>query len=269
MDRQGYREPDTTRQVWPAAIRSSGSLMRRKLRHRLIGRFAYRGPASLCLPWRTPTGEAWTSLPRMGPTRDVNDRAVSLRVFPTDDVSFRADAEASLLSGAESPAALQREPTSCRSGPRPRGDRHPGWADIWYVFRYAAHDRRTAGGTSASIPRAILDDRRRFVDVSPSLAEIVEAPVEQVVGRTVEEFSNPDDTTALADVEALLVAVPERRPAGRHAPLPADGRRRARDRVPPRRERRGRGGTPRRSVRCPSPRPRRTRGEEAAAAPGD
>jgi PAS domain-containing protein len=50
---------------------------------------------------------------------------------------------------------------------------------------------------------AIIDDERRFLDVSTSLTEFVEAPVEALQGRTVEAFANPDDVSAWEDVRGM------------------------------------------------------------------
>jgi PAS domain-containing protein len=136
----------------------------------------------------------------------VAERAISLRAFPTDDASFREDAEAA-LSGAASPAALQRAlraryPVAVVRAREDIAD--PGFGpDVWYVFRYGSARPAERWWTTGEHPWAVLDDRRRFVDVSPSLAAIVEVPAEAIVGHLVEEFSNPADTTARADVEAL------------------------------------------------------------------
>jgi PAS domain-containing protein len=136
----------------------------------------------------------------------VTDRAVSLRVFPTDDATFRAEAEAAMVD-ATSPDSLQhtlreRYPAAVV---RPREDiADPGFGpDVWYVFRYGSARPGEAWWGHGEHPWAILDDDRRFVDVSPSLAAIVEAPVDAIVGQRVDVFSNPDDTTALSDIDAL------------------------------------------------------------------
>jgi len=136
----------------------------------------------------------------------VAERAISLRVFPTDDESFRADADAA-MAGATSPAALQRAlrgryPAAVARAREDIAD--PGFGpDVWYRFRYGSARPRERWWTVGEHPWAILDDRRQFVDFSPSLADLVEAPAEAIRGRTVEEFSNPGDPTARADLEAL------------------------------------------------------------------
>jgi PAS domain-containing protein len=57
---------------------------------------------------------------------------------------------------------------------------------------------------------AILDDERRFVEVSRALAEIAELPAHRMVGHPVEDFSNPDDPTIRDDI-ARPRRVPGRR----------------------------------------------------------
>jgi len=134
------------------------------------------------------------------------DRAIALRVFPRDDAAFGVDAEAAMRAST-SAAALQRElrmryPAAVV---RPREDiADPGFGpDVWYVYRYGSARPVARWWTEESYPWAVLDDQRRFVDLSSSLAEIVEAPVEMILGQQVEAFSNPDDPTARDDVEAL------------------------------------------------------------------
>jgi PAS domain-containing protein len=134
------------------------------------------------------------------------DRAIALRVFPRDDAAFGADAE-SAMTATGSPAALQRAlrvhyPAAVV---RQREDiADPGFGPaVWYVYRYGSARPVGRWWTEASYPWAVLDDQRRFVDLSASLAAIVEAPVEMILGQQVEAFSNPDDPTARDDVEAL------------------------------------------------------------------
>jgi PAS domain-containing protein len=82
--------------------------------------------------------------------------------------------------------------------------RHDEAPVVWYAFRTAAI------GTPAidDEPRsdgawAILDDERRFLEVSPALAKIAELPVRRMVGHQVEEFSNPVDPTIREDIVRL------------------------------------------------------------------
>ena len=134
------------------------------------------------------------------------DRAVALRVFPRDDRAFLADADAAKVA-AGSPAAMQRALRARYPAAvvRAREDiADPGFGpDVWYVFRYGSARPVARWWTEGTYPWAVLDDERRFVDLSPTLAAIVEAPIERIIGQAVEVFSNPDDPTARDDVEAL------------------------------------------------------------------
>lgn len=136
----------------------------------------------------------------------MTDRAISLRVFPHDDPSFQADATQA-LEAAESPVDLQRvlRVRYPAAVVRPReGIADPGFGpDVWYVYRFGSARPVIRWWTEGSHPWAILDDERCFLEVSESLAMIVEAPVAAIVGQPVEVFSNPDDVTAREDVEAL------------------------------------------------------------------
>jgi len=80
--------------------------------------------------------------------------------------------------------------------------RHGGGPLVWYAFRTAAI------GTPNGVPGAeeawaILDDDRRFVEISPDLAAIAELPARRMLGHAVEEFSNPADPTIREDIERL------------------------------------------------------------------
>lgn len=80
----------------------------------------------------------------------------------------------------------------------------PGYGpDVWYAYRYG---RLTPAGTWWLEPGhawAILDEQRRFVELSQAFADIVEAPREAILGRPVEAFANPDDASAADDIAAL------------------------------------------------------------------
>ena len=104
-----------------------------------------------------------------------------------------------LVSSGRSGRATRR-PSSARARTSPIRGFGPA---VWYVYRYGSARPVGRWWTEQSYPWAVLDDQRRFVDLSSSLAEIVEAPVEMILGQQVEAFSNPDDPTARDDVEAL------------------------------------------------------------------
>jgi PAS domain-containing protein len=75
---------------------------------------------------------------------------------------------------------------------------------VWYAFRTAAIGMPAIGDTPAAEDAwAILDDERRFVEVSPALAEIAELPAGRMLGHRIEEFSNPADPTIREDIARL------------------------------------------------------------------
>src|SRR5262249_13104862 len=80
----------------------------------------------------------------------------------------------------------------------------PSGAVVWRI------DRTGAMETPAPAPPpgrtgawAILDDDRRFVEVGPLLARLVELPARAMLGHRVEDFSNPADPTIRDDIAAL------------------------------------------------------------------
>lgn len=85
--------------------------------------------------------------------------------------------------------------------------RHGEGPFIWYAFRTAALGLPEAGSSPAdaadSPAWAILDDERRFVDLSAALAEIAELPAGTMLGQRVEAFSNPADPTVRDDIARL------------------------------------------------------------------
>ena len=75
---------------------------------------------------------------------------------------------------------------------------------VWYVFRTAAIGTPAIGDTPATDDAwAILDDERRFLEVSPVLAGIAEIPAGRMLGHRIEEFSNPADPTIRDDIGRL------------------------------------------------------------------
>jgi PAS domain-containing protein len=73
---------------------------------------------------------------------------------------------------------------------------------VWYAFRYGSALPPAIDWESAEA-WATIDDERRFVEVSPALATIVEVPVEAMIGRPLEAFANADDPNVRADLVAL------------------------------------------------------------------
>lgn len=81
--------------------------------------------------------------------------------------------------------------------------RHGDGPIVWYAFRTAAVGSDAAPPPARAGAWAILDDERRFVEVSPALARIAEMPGRRMIGHRVEEFSNPADPTIADDIARL------------------------------------------------------------------
>lgn len=140
-----------------------------------------------------------------------------LQAFPTEDLAFRryvAEAFAAVVADVESrtDAILEPEELQVRlrerypaAVVRPRETlADPGEGDeLWYVYRFGSISPGIRWWEEPGHAWAILDDERRFVEVSTSLTTIVEAPRDVLLGMAVEAFSNPDDETAPEDVRAL------------------------------------------------------------------
>lgn len=135
---------------------------------------------------------------------------VRLHAFPSRDREFVEFAQAAwaVLPEPRTTAALQRalrvrypaavaieQAELARNGDGPI---------VWYAFRTAA-----IGAPSLEVAAeqaegwAIIDDERRFVEVSQSLARIAELPASRMVGHRIEDFSNPDDPTIRDDIAGL------------------------------------------------------------------
>ena len=138
---------------------------------------------------------------------------IQLRTFPSADPRFGEFAREALSALGELTAdALQveirkRYPTAVVRAQEALARRGAGPV-IWYAFRYGTVAHGPPGMSlidwdDPEIATAILDDERRFVEVNDALAAIVELPREAIVGRTVEEFTNPEDPTAQEDLGAL------------------------------------------------------------------
>jgi len=147
-----------------------------------------------------------------------------LQAFPAEDLAFRryvADAFATLLAEIEPrpDALLEPEELQVRlrarypaAVVRPR-DRlaDPGDGDLlWYVYRFGSISPGLRWWEEPGHAWAILDDDRRFVEVSTSLTEIVEAPREAILGQLVDGLSNPEDASALEDIRSLWAEFMER-----------------------------------------------------------
>lgn len=135
---------------------------------------------------------------------------VQIHAFPSRDGEFAAFAAEALaaLPSPKTPAALQqalrvRYPAAVVTV-QVELARHGDGPIVWYAFRTAATASPGAEIESAEDPAwAILDDERRFLEVSPALAGIAELPVGEMLGRQIEEFSNPADPTIREDITRL------------------------------------------------------------------
>jgi PAS domain-containing protein len=133
-------------------------------------------------------------------------RQVLLRTFPAEDAALRRSA-ATMLDGSPDPSTLQRRlrerfPAAVVRVREAIAD--PGFGpEIWYVYRYGSVTPGHRWWEEPGHPWAVLDDERRFVEATHSLAEIVEVPREELLGRPVDAFSNPEDVTARDDIAAL------------------------------------------------------------------
>ncbi len=136
---------------------------------------------------------------------------VHLRSFPSDDRTFYAFSRAVLLRTVRStpgelqaalreryPAAIVRVQDELAR----RGD-----ALVWYAFRYGsiADAPLTApfDWSGDDVAEGIVDDERRFVAVDDALAAIVELPRDLILGRALEDFTNPEDPMIREDMIRL------------------------------------------------------------------
>jgi PAS domain-containing protein len=135
---------------------------------------------------------------------------VKLHAFPSRDRAFLEFAQAAfnVLAEPRTIEALQRAlrvryPAAIVTEQAELA-RHGEGPLVWYAFRTAAIGAPAIGAEAvASDAWAIVDDDRRFVEVSESFAQIVELPARRIVGHRIEDFSNPDDPTISDDIARL------------------------------------------------------------------
>jgi PAS domain-containing protein len=140
-----------------------------------------------------------------------------LQAFPAEDIAFRrfvAGCYGALIADVAGQADVLLEPEELQlrlrarypaAVVRPRDTlADPGDGDVvWYVYRFGSVSPGLRWWEEPGHAWAILDDDRRFVEVSTSLTEIVEAPREALLGIQVDALANPEDESALDDVQAL------------------------------------------------------------------
>jgi PAS domain-containing protein len=135
---------------------------------------------------------------------------VKIHAFPSRDREFVDFAQAAwtILPAPQTADALQRAlrvryPAAVVTEQAELA-RHGDGPIVWYAFRTAAV---AAPGVEPKPEKvgawAILDDERRFLEVSPALARISELPARRMVGHRVEDFSNPADPTIVDDIARL------------------------------------------------------------------
>ena len=135
---------------------------------------------------------------------------VELHAFPSSDGEFVAYVAAawSALSAPKTAEALQyalraRYPAAIVTI-QDELARHRDGPIVWYVFRTAAIGAPAIDATAEpDAAWAILDDERRFLEVSPALGKIAELPARRMVGHLIEDFSNPADPTIRDDIVRL------------------------------------------------------------------
>jgi PAS domain-containing protein len=133
-----------------------------------------------------------------------------IHAFPSRDTEFVAFAQAALaaLPAPKTHVALQealrvRYPAAVVTVQEELA-RHGDGPVVWYAFRTAAIGGATTHmATDDESASAILDNERRFLEVSPALARIAELPAHRMVGHQVEDFSNPADPTIREDIVRL------------------------------------------------------------------
>jgi PAS domain-containing protein len=138
---------------------------------------------------------------------------VKLHAFPSRDHAFLEFAQEA-FSGLPEP----RDPEDLQRAIRVRYPaavvtvqaelaRHGEGPILWYAFRTAALGAPVADEPQPAHPvgdaYAILDDERRFVEVSPDLAKIAELPARRMLRHQIEDFSNPADPTIRDDIARL------------------------------------------------------------------
>jgi PAS domain-containing protein len=135
---------------------------------------------------------------------------IRLNAFPSRDREFVDYVQAAwaTLTAPKSPDALQqslrvRYPAAIVTIQEELA-RHGDGPIVWYAFRTAAIGAPAIDDSPEDDAAwAILDDERRFLEVSPGLARIAELPARGMVGHAIEDFSNPADPTIREDIARL------------------------------------------------------------------
>jgi PAS domain-containing protein len=135
---------------------------------------------------------------------------VTLHAFPSRDREFVDFAQAALavLPTGRTTDALQRAlrvryPAAIVTEQAELA-RHGEGPTVWYAFRTGAVADKTVDlAPEPAGAWAILDDERRFLEVSPEMARITELPARRMLGHRIEDFSNPADPSIRDDIGRL------------------------------------------------------------------
>jgi PAS domain-containing protein len=133
---------------------------------------------------------------------------VRLRAFPSGDREFGRFARAALAALGNDPSSEELQRSLRARYPaavvRIQSElaRHGAGPTIWYALRTSVLGVSPVDARPAQA-WAILDDDRRFIEVSPSLSAIVELPARHMLGHRVEDFSSADDPTIRDDITEL------------------------------------------------------------------
>jgi PAS domain-containing protein len=136
---------------------------------------------------------------------------VRLRAFPSGDREFGRFARAALdaLGPRAEPEALQRSLRVRYPAAVVRVQselaRHGEGGGVWYALRTSVLGETVVSDRGPVDAWAVVDDERRFVEVSPALARIVELPARAILGHRIEDFSSASDPTIRDDIAALWV----------------------------------------------------------------
>jgi PAS domain-containing protein len=133
---------------------------------------------------------------------------IRLRAFPSRDREFARYARAALAALGSDPTpdelrrSLRARYPAASVSVQTELARHGDGQIVWYALRTSAL------GEPLSPDRpieawAIVDDERRFLDMSPSLATIVELPARHILGHRIDDFTSPDDPTIRDDITDL------------------------------------------------------------------
>lgn len=135
--------------------------------------------------------------------------SIQLHSFPSTDREFVAFAQAALgvLPAPRAAIALQRAlrvryPAAVVTIQADLA-RHGDGPVVWYAFRTAAAGTDATPSPERAGAWAILDDERRFLEVSTALGRIAELPARRMIGHQIEDFSNPEDPTIVDDIARL------------------------------------------------------------------